>query len=315
QAVLNSCRYLERFGLTVTYLPVDQYALVSPEQVASALTEQTAMVSLTYVNNEVGSILNVEDIVRAIRERERALGHRIAVHLDAVQAPGYAPLDVRTLGVDIMSLSGHKFGGPVGTGVLYVRRATPFLPLIDGGVQERRRRAGTENVAGAVGLATALGLVTSERPTVEPRIRRLRDRLIERITAGLPGAKLNGHPTERAANNVNFSFAGLDGESLVLALDAQGVACSAGSACAHTTWEPSHVLLAMGCTLEEATGALRLTLGNPTTDQDIDDAGRIIVDVVRRLLSDAYTLPSQGSEWAPPTEGEASPHGSAARLP
>ena len=283
QATLNSCRYLERFGFEVTYLPVDRFGLITPADVAAAITPRTVLVSVMYANNEVGGILPIAEIARAVRERERALDRRIAVHTDAVQAPGMVSVDMAALGVDLLSLSAHKFGGPEGVGVLTIRRATPFLPLMDGGVQERRRRAGTENVAGAIGMATALALAEGERPHTAPRLRRLRNRLIDGIASSLPSAQLNGPRTERLANNVNFSFPGVDGESLLMALDRQGIAASAGSACAHITWEPSHVLLAMGRTLEEAGGALRLSLGRETTDGEIDAALAIVPRVVREL--------------------------------
>ena len=283
QATLNSCRYLERFGFEVTYLPVDRFGLISASDVAAAITPRTVLISIMFANNEVGSILPITEIVRSVRERERALDRRIAVHADAVQAPGMVSLDMAALGIDLLSLSAHKFGGPEGVGALAVRRATPFLPLMDGGVQERRRRAGTENVAGAIGMATALELAETERPNAAARIRRLRDRLIDGLASSLPSAQLNGPRAERLPNNVNFSFPGVDGESLLMALDEHGIAASAGSACAHVTWEPSHVLLAMGRTLEEASGALRLSPGRETTDKDIDTALAIVPRVVREL--------------------------------
>ncbi len=283
QSVLNSCRYLERFGFEVTYLPVDEFGLVAPQDVAAAVTPRTVLVSVSYANNEVGSVQPLADTVRAVRERGRAYGRRTAFHTDAVQAPGMLNLSVRQLGVDLMSISSHKFGGPAGVGALYVRRATPFLPQLDGGAQERRRRAGSENVAGAVGMARALALAEDERPTLAPRLQGQRDRLRAGIHALLPWAQPNGHPDARLANNVSFSFPGVDGEALVLALDRLGIAASAGSSCAHVTWEPSHVLLAMGRNLEEASGGLRLSLGRDTTDDEIEVALRIIPDAVAGL--------------------------------
>ena len=193
------------------------------------------------------------------------------VHTDAVQAPGLLPLNVDDLGVDLLSLSGHKFGGPKGSGVLYIRRGVPFAPQQTGGGQERQRRAGTENVAGAVGLATALqDAEPVARKLAFKRISKLRDRLIEAVLAAIPDSRLNGDPTNRLANNVSISFPGVRGDELVLELDKRGIAASAGAACGQQTWEPSHVLLAMGLTMPEAVGGLRLTLSADTTEAEID---------------------------------------------
>lgn len=285
QAALNSCRFVERFGCDVTYLPVDEHGLVAPDDVAAAIRPGTVVISLTYANNEVGSVQPIADTIRLIRERERALGVRISVHIDAVQAPGLLPVDLQALGADLASFSSHKFGGPAGAGALYIRRATPFLPHMDGGMQERRRRAGSENVAGAVGMAVAMELADGERAAVAPRLAEQRDRLTDGIAGALPWAKRNGHPSQRLPNVANFSFAGVDGEALIVALDERGIAASAGSACANVTWEPSHVLLAMGRSLGEASGGLRLSLGRTTTDDEIATAIAIVPEVVERLAA------------------------------
>ncbi|MCS6801539.1 MAG: cysteine desulfurase NifS [Chloroflexota bacterium] len=278
-AVLHTCDYLEKFGFEVTYLPVDGDGLVSPEAVAAALTERTILVSVMLANNEVGTIQPIREIAALLRAQPR----RIWFHTDAVQAPGYLDLDVDTLGVDLLSLSAHKFGGPKGVGLLYLRRGTPFQPQQYGGSQERNRRAGTENVPGIVGMAAALEVVMRERATVQPRVERLRDRLIDGVLACIPGARLNGHRWRRLANNASFCFEGVDGESLLMALDLAGIAASSGSACTSASLEPSHVLTAMGLPAEIARGSLRLTLGPETTDADIQTVLDVLPPIVARL--------------------------------
>ena len=269
-AVLHTSNYLEEFGFDVTYVSVDRDGRVDPEEVARAVTERTVLVSVMLANNEVGTIEPVAEVAKLVGERGRQMRHRIPVHTDAVQAPGWLPLDVDALGVDLLSLSGHKFGGPKGTGVLYIRRGTPYVSQLAGGGQERQRRAGTENVAGIVGQAVALTLAEANRESQVQTCMRLRDRLIAAVLAAVPDTRLNGHPTERLANNANISFRGVRGDALVKALDKAGFAVSAGAACGQSTWEPSHVLLAMGLSMSEAVGGLRLTLSGETTEQDID---------------------------------------------
>jgi cysteine desulfurase len=268
-AVLHTCNYLEQYGFEVTYLPVDAYGRVSPADVVAAMTERTVMVSVMLANNEVGTVQPIAEIASAVRERGRQLQKRVPVHTDAVQAPGLLPLNVDALGVDLLSLSGHKFGGPKGSGVLYIRRGVPYAPQQTGGGQERQRRAGTENVAGAVGLASALEDADASREANAQRLAELRERLTEALIAAVPGARLNGHPVERLANNVNVSIPSVRGDDLVLALDKLGIAASAGAACGSQTWEPSHVLLAMGLSMNDAVGGLRLTLSPATTETEI----------------------------------------------
>ena len=288
-AVLHTCNYLEQYGFEVTYLPVDAYGRVSPEAVVAAMTGRTVLVSVMLANNEVGTVEPVADVARAVRERARELHKRVPVHTDAVQAPGLLPLNVDALGVDLLSLSGHKFGGPKGSGVLYMRRGVPYAPQQTGGGQERQRRAGTENVAGAVGLATALQEADSSRESAVAGISKLRDKLIEAVKISVPGSRLNGHPTDRLANNVNLSFPGVRGDDLVLALDKLGIAASAGAACGSQTWEPSHVLLAMGLSMTDAVGGLRLTLSSATTEAEIDAVAQRLPGAVesRRPLATA----------------------------
>jgi cysteine desulfurase len=282
-AVLHTCNYLEQFGFDVTYVPVDLYGRVDPEDVARAVTPSTVLVSIMLANNEVGTIEPVADAARAVRERARALGKRVPFHTDAVQAPGYLPVDVEALGVDLLSLSGHKFGGPKGTGVLYMRRGTPFVSQLSGGGQERQRRAGTENVAGIVGQAVALQVADGSREESVAYCAALRDETISRIRVAVPGCQLNGHPVERLANNVNLSFPEVRGDELTAALDREGIAASAGAACGSSTWEPSHVLLAMGLDMADAVGALRITLSAATRRGDVDALVRALPAVVDRL--------------------------------
>ena len=284
-AVLHTANYLEQFGFEVTRLPVDRFGLVDPDDVARAITERTVLVSVMLANNEVGTIEPVAEIARLVAERGRALRRRIPFHTDAVQAPGALPLDVDALGVDLLSLSGHKFGGPKGTGVLFLRRGTPFVAQLSGGGQERQRRAGTENVAGVVGLATALTIAEEDRESYIATCRRMRDRLIEAIPALVPDATLNGHPTQRLANNVNVSIRGVRGDKLVAALDRAGIAASAGAACGSSSWEPSHVLLAMGLSMPEAVGGLRLSLSAENTDAELDTLLEALPQAVRGLRS------------------------------
>ncbi len=282
-AVLHSAQYLERFGFEVEYLPVDEYGRVDPAEVAAAVREETALVSVAYANNEVGTVQPLVEISRAVRERASALGRRIPIHTDAVQAATSHSLDVDELGVDLLSLSGHKFGGPKGTGVLYLRRDVPFLEQASGGGQERQRRSGTENVPGAVGLATALTLAQAEREAFTERTASLRDRLLARVLEICPDARLNGHPTERLPQNLHLCFDGVEGESVIDALDRAGVECSAGAACTSATWEPSHVLLAMGVPIELAIGSVRMTTWPSLSEQQIDYVADCLGDAVREL--------------------------------
>lgn len=293
-AVLHTCQYLENLGYDVTYLPVDQFGAVSPEQVYNATGPGTTVVSLMYANNEIGTINPIADISQAVRQRAQELDRTIVMHTDGVQAAGFLDLNVRSLGVDMMSLSGHKFYGPKGTGVLFVRRGTPYLPLLLGGGQERERRSGTENIAGIVGLATALETANSERKSSSEHCSLLRDKIIEDVIASIPDVKLNGHPTDRLPNSVNFSFDGVEGESILLGLDMAGVAASSGSACSSGSLEPSHVLLALGQTAEQARSSLRITLGKENTDEEVDYLLGVLPDLVARLRQ-LPTLTTTGS--------------------
>lgn len=283
-AVLHSAQYLERFGFDIEVLPVDEYGRVTPEQVAASVRPDTALVSIGYANNEVGTVQPLAEIARALKARASSLGRRIPLHTDAVQVANSHDLNVDALGVDLLSLSGHKFGGPKGTGLLYLRRDVPFLEQLSGGGQERQRRSGTENVPGIVGIARALHLAQAEREGFVQRTSALRDRLLHRIMTACPDARLNGHPTERLPHNLHICFPGVEGESMVEALDGAGIECSAGAACTSATWEPSHVLLAMGVPLDLAIGSLRMTLWPSLTVPQIDYVAQqipIALDLVR----------------------------------
>jgi len=275
-AVLHTCQYLERFGFKTTYLPVDAYGLVDPDEIGRAITDQTILVSVMYANNEVGTIEPVAEIGRICRAR------KVPFHVDAVQAGSALPLDAADLNADLLSLSAHKFYGPKGVGILYVRQGMRLLPQLQGGSQERGRRAGTENVAGIVGAAAALSLAREELPQVTPHITALRDRLIAGVLT-IQRSRLTGHPTERLPNNASFCFEGVEGESILLNLDLLGIAASTGSACTSGSVDPSHVLIAMGLPPEWSHGSLRLTLGKGNTGADVDMLLTALPGIIEKL--------------------------------
>ncbi len=279
-AVLHTCQYLEKFGFETTYLPVDRDGLIAPGHAANAVNERTVLVSVMTANNEVGVVQPLAEIARAVRERARQLRHHVPIHTDAVQAANALSLNVDELGVDLLSLSSHKFYGPKGAGVLYLRRGTSFLPQQSGGGQERQRRAGTENIAGIVGTARALEAAQQGRAAYAEACRALRERLVDGIVTKLPDAQLNGHRERRLPNNVNVSFAGADARIMLRLLDEAGIAASAGSACNEETLEPSHVLLAMDVPLQRAVGTLRFTLSPQTTEGEIDRLLTVLPEVV-----------------------------------
>ena len=282
-AVLHTCHQLEQFGFEVSYVPVDEQGLVDPQSVARAITDETVLVSVMTANNEIGTIQPVAEIASIVKAEAQARGRTIVMHTDAVQAAGFLDINVRTLGVDMMSLSAHKIYGPKGVGLLYVKRGTPFEAQNAGGGQERQRRSGTENVPGIVGMGEALRLATAEREEVSARCLRLRDRLIEGIFGSIEGAHLNGHPTRRLPNNVNISFEGVEGEPVLLGLDFAGVCASSGSACSSASLEPSHVLLAIRRSADLAQGSLRITLGRDNTDEDVDYLLSVLPEIVGKL--------------------------------
>lgn len=276
-AVLHTVRQLERFGFEIVELPVDRYGRLDPEQLDAALNERTILVSLLLANNEVGTIQPLTELVRRIRANRR-----VVIHLDAVQAAPYMALDVRALDVDLLSLAAHKFEGPKGIGALYIRHGTIILPQAHGGTQERYRRAGTENIAGAVGMAVAYELCCAEREQTVAHLGALRDRLRDAVLA-VPGVELTGHPRKRLAGHLSIIVRDADGEALTLALDLDGICCSVGSACTTGATEPSHVLTAMGYPDEEARGALRLSLGRTNTAAEIERVVEVLPETIARM--------------------------------
>lgn len=276
-AVLHSLRHLEKFGFEIVVLPVDRYGRVDPEQLDGAINDRTILVSLMLANNEVGTIQPMADLVGRVR------AHRgVAIHVDAIQAAPYMTIDVRDLDVDLLSMAAHKFEGPKGMGALYLRHGTILLPQVHGGAQERYRRAGTENVAGAYGMALAYEMARAEMAEVAPRISALRDKLHDAITE-LPNVELTGHPRKRLPGHLSVISRDVDGEALILNLDLAGIAASTGSACTTGSTEPSHVLTALGYPEDETRGSLRLTLGRTTTPAEIDEAIAIVPQAINRL--------------------------------
>ena len=283
KAVLYAAAIMERSGFGVTYVPVDRFGRVDPDEVEAAISEHTTLVSIMYANNEVGTIQPIAEIGAICRRR------RVLFHTDAIQAAGFLPLDVDNLGVDLLSLAGHKVYGPKGIGALFVRQGTALLPQIQGGAQERQRRAGTENVAGIVGFARALELAqgdASARSAENARLAGLRDRLLAGIR-DLDGVEPTGHPTERLPHSASWLIDGVEGGDLVAALDLEGVEGSTGSACTSGSAEPSHVLLAMGIDPARAHGALRLTAGRDTTLADVQRAIEVLRSSLGRIRDQA----------------------------
>ena len=277
-AVLDVCKAMEEEGFKVTFLPVDEYGMVSPEAFREAVTGDTILASIMLANNEVGTLQPIEEISAITREKG------IVLHTDAVQAIGNLPVDVGKLGVDLLTLAAHKFNGPKGVGALYVRRGTRVRKVAHGGGQEKKVRPGTENIPGIVGLGRAIELATADIPGKAAHLAFLRDKLIQGLMK-IPDVKLNGHPEMRLPGNVNLSFAYVEGESLLLSLDMKGVAASSGSACTSGSLEPSHVLLAMGMPHETAHGSLRFTLGKYNTEEDVDYVLEVLPEIVERLRS------------------------------
>jgi cysteine desulfurase len=276
-AVGHTLRYLEKFGFEVVELPVDRYGRVDPDQLGAAITDRTILVSIMLANNEVGTLQPIAEIGKVVGSHKGVL-----FHVDAVQAAPYVELDVGALGADLVSIAAHKFEGPKGVGALYVRHGTHILAQQQGGTQERHRRAGTENVAGAVGLAAAYDLTCAERSETVGRLRRQRERLAKAILA-TPGTETTGHPKQRLPGLLSIVARDTDGVSVAMSLDLEGIACSVGSACTTGSTEVSHVLTAMGYPDEEARGALRLSLGRTTTDDDIALACEVVPRVIASM--------------------------------
>ncbi|MBR4874307.1 MAG: cysteine desulfurase NifS [Clostridia bacterium] len=276
-AVLHTLNYLEKQGFSVTYLPVDETGMISVDDLKKAIRPDTILITIMAANNEVGTIEPIEEIGKIARE------NNIVFHTDAVQAIGSIEIDVSKMNIDMLSLSAHKFGGPKGVGALFVKNGLRPDIFMHGGAQERSRRAGTENVASIVGLGKAIEIATSNIPEKAKKISQLRDYLIENIMEKIPYVKLNGHPTKRLPGNANFSFNFIEGESLLLMLDLNGIAASSGSACTSGSLDPSHVLLAMGMPHEIAHGSLRLSIGEMNTKEEIDKVIELLPVIVQRL--------------------------------
>ncbi len=275
-AVLHTCQALEKLGFEVTYLPVYENGIVKTEDVKNAIREDTALVTIMYANNEIGTIQPVDEIAAVCREKG------VLFHTDAVQAMGHVKIDVHAQGIDMLSLSGHKIHAQKGIGALYVRKGIPVTNLIFGGAQERNRRAGTENLPAITGFAKAMEIANTDIEKRAEKTAKQRDRLIEGILK-LPRTRLNGDPVKRLPGTVNISIEGIEGESLLLMLDLNGICASSGSACTSGSLDPSHVLLALGLKHEVAHGSLRLSIGDETTDEDIDYILEVVPKVVKRL--------------------------------
>lgn len=285
-AILHAAEWLQSQGFEVTYLPVDRYGMVSPADVEKAIRPDTILISVMYANNEVGTIQPIAEIGAIAR------AHGIYFHTDAVQAVGHVPIDVKAEHIDMLSLSGHKFYGPKGIGVLYIRRGVRIQNLLHGGAQESRHRAGTENVAGIVGLGAAIERAVAAMPEESARLTAMRDHMIRELLK-IPASHLNGHPTQRLPNNVNITFEYIEGEGILLLLNMFGICASTGSACNSASLEPSHVLTAMGVPHEIAHGSVRLTLGVRNTEEDVSYVLEKLPEVVRKLRSMSPLTPEE----------------------
>ena len=278
-ALLHSAQRLQKEGFEVTFIPVDREGQIDPEQVRAAIRPETGLVSIMFANNEIGTIYPIQEIGAICRQAG------VLFHTDAVQAAGHLPINVKEMNIDLLSLSAHKFHGPKGVGAFYCRRGIPLPSLIDGGAQERGKRAGTENVAGIVGLGAALRLANEEMSEASARVSAMRDRLIDGILQTVPMCRLNGPRHNRLPGNCNISFLGIEGESLLLRLDLAGIAASSGSACASSSLDPSHVLLAIGLPHEVAHGSVRLSLSDYNTEEDVDYILEKLPEIVSTLRS------------------------------
>lgn len=276
-AVLRSCQYLEKNGFEVTYLPVNNEGIILLSDLESALRDDTTLVTVMMANNEIGTIQEIGEMSRLAHERGALM------HTDAVQTCGRVPIDVNDLGVDLLTISGHKFYGPKGVGAIYLRKGTRLEPMIHGGGHEKNIRSGTENIPGMVGMGKAAELASERMMQDNPRIQSMRDKLIDDILNNIDESFLNGHCTKRLSNNVNVRFSHIEGEGLILNLDFNGIEASTGSACSSKSLQPSHVLLAIGLKHEEAHGSLRLSLGRNNTDEDVDRVLEVLPGIVQKL--------------------------------
>ena len=286
-AILHTAEFLETKGVDVTYLSVDEFGKISLEELENAICPETVLISVMFANNEIGTIQPIAEI------GEIAKKHGVLFHTDAVQAVGHVPIDVEKLQVDLLSISGHKLGAPKGIGAIYIRKGTRISPLIFGGAQEKKLRAGTENIAGIVGLGKAAELAVAEMEETTKKLTALRDKLIHGILESIPDSRLNGHPTDRLPGNCNISFSYIEGESLLLLLDALGIAASSGSACTSGSLDPSHVLMAIGLPHEIAHGSLRLTIDRENTEEQVDFILEKLPGLVQRLRDMSPVYPGK----------------------
>ena len=278
-AILHTCAQLEKEGFEVTYLPVDEYGFVTPEQLDAAIRPDPTLVSILTANNEIGTIEPIAELAAVCKK------HGVLFHTDAVQAIGSVKIDVKAMQIDMLSMSGHKFHAPKGIGVLFIRKGVRLQQFMNGGAQERNRRAGTENLASIVGIGKAIEIATANIDAHNEKLSAIRDHMIERILKEIPYSRLNGHPTTRLPGNVNVCFRFIEGESLLMLLDAKGIAGSSGSACTSGSLDPSHVLLAIGLPHEIAHGSLRLSLSEENTMEEADYVVDALVEIVSRLRS------------------------------
>ncbi len=285
-AILHTCEFLEENGYEVTYIPVDEYGMVSADDIKKAIRPDTILVSVMTANNEIGTIEPIKEIGAVCREKG------VYFHTDAVQAVGHIKIDVKEMNIDLLSLSGHKIGAPKGIGALYIRKGVKIKNLIHGGQQEKGKRAGTENVIGIAALGKAIELAVSEMEDTTERLKYLRDKIINGVLKNIEYSRLNGHPEERLPGNVNISFEFIEGESMLLMLDAKGICASSGSACTSGSLDPSHVLLAIGLPHEKAHGSLRISLGYQNTEEEVDKLLEVLPPIVQRLreMSPLYEM-------------------------
>jgi cysteine desulfurase len=286
-SLVNICKYLQKQGFEVTYIPVDKYGVVDLEKLEAAITDKTILISTIYANGEIGTIQPIPEIGKIANE------HNITFHVDAVAAAGKVPINVKDEHIDLLSLSSNDMYGPKGVGALYIKRGTKMVPMVQGGGQERGLRSGTENIPGIVGMGKAAELAQKEMEPESKRLTALRDKLIKGVTDKISQSFLNGHPTQRLPNNANLRFSYIEGESLILGLDMHGIQVSSGSACTSKTLEPSHALLAIGLAHEEAHGSLVFTLGKQTNEEDISYVLEVLPDVVKRLRALSPLTPKE----------------------
>ncbi|MEM2924730.1 MAG: cysteine desulfurase family protein [Methanocellales archaeon] len=286
-STLNTCKYLTKFGFEVTYLPVDTYGILDLEALKNAITDKTILISISYANGEIGTLMPVKAIAEIAKDEE------IPLHVDAAAACGKVEIDVSRENISLLSISSNDIYGPKGVGALYIRNGTKIEPILHGGGQERGLRSGSENVAGIAGFGKAAEIAKAEMKQESERLKKLRDKLINGVLTSIPESYLNGHPTQRLPNNANFRFSYIEGESIILSLDMHGIAAASGSACTSLTLEPSHVLLGIGLKHEEAHGSLLFTLGRWNTEEEVDYVLSILPGVIKKLRATSPLTPRE----------------------